>query len=319
MKYWNEIDGTSILCPYCNERHVIKYGRRGGNQLFYCNDCKKKFIKKPLKNKTYSPKVITSAISHYNLGYTLEDAAKLVNRQFKVNVSKSSLHSWIKEFAEICTYRKLRAKVVKKYGEKIICEHSFKHSGLTYNFTYHLPKVEILCSQYPSLINYLTDMHKRCPSDVFREGERCSQLLFDVRIKKDGFYNQACKLAELALTACTTNTQRHGIVERFMLINDSSTIACEIPVWFWEKNLGSSVCGHIDILQMRRGNIYVLDFKPMAEKVNEEKVASQLYQYAIGLSFRTSIPLKMMRCAWFDENVYYEFNPMNAKLKIIRR
>jgi hypothetical protein len=134
-------------------------------------------------------------------------------------------------------------------------------------------------------------------------------------MKKEGLYNQACMLAALALTACTNKTQRHSFVERFMLINDSSTIACEVPVWFWEKNLDSGVCGHIDILQMRRGRLYVLDYKPAAGAENETKVASQLYHYASGLSFRTSIPLKMFRCAWFDENAYYEFNPIETKVK----
>ena len=50
-----------------------------------------------------------------------------------------------------------------------------------------------------------------------------------------------------------------------MLVNDSSTIVCELPVWFWDKNMDLGVCGHVDILQIRQGRIYVLDFKPNAE------------------------------------------------------
>lgn len=62
----------------------------------------------------------------------------------------------------------------------------------------------------------------------------------------------------------------------------------------------------------------MLDYKPAAAKENEMKVASQLYQYALGLSFRIGIPLKMMRCAWFDEQVYYEFSPVEAKVTGIK-
>jgi len=271
-----------------------------------------------LKNKAYNSRVITNAISYYNLGNTLEESARLINRRFKVKVSKSSVHSWIKEFSDICTYRKLRPQVVKKYKGNIVFSFSFKHSGLTYNFMYHLPKMEMLCSSYPSLIQYLRNMENRCPSDIFKEDERCSQLLIDVEIKKEGRYNKACKLAGFALKACIRNSERHNVVENFMLINDSSTIACEVPVWFWEKNLNIGVCGHIDVLQIRRGNIYVLDFKPMASREKDSRVASQLYLYASGLSFRTGIPLKKFRCAWFDETVYYEFTPMESKVQMLK-
>ena len=305
-----------IRCPHCNEENVIKYGRYGKVQIYYCKDCRKRFRDKALKEKTYSPQVVTAAITQYNLGSTLEKSALYVNRRFKAKVSKSSVHSWIKEFSNICTYEKLRPKVMKKYKGKIIFESSFQHSGLTYNFRYHLPKVEMLCTRFHSLARYLQEMKSRCPSDIFKENQRCSQLQIDVEIeRKEGMHNNACKLAGLALKACTENRERHNVVENFMLITDSSTIACEVPVWFWDKKLDMGICGHIDILQIRQGKIFVLDFKPKAAKENESKVASQLYLYATGLSFRTRIPLQKFRCAWFDNNMYYEFSPITITVK----
>ncbi len=277
------------------------------------------FTKKPLKNKGYSPQVITGAISSYNLGYACEEAAKSVIQRFKVNVSKSSIHSWVTEFADMCTYQKIRSQVVKLYEKDILMEYSFSHSGLTYTYMVHVPKLEILCHRHPSMIRYLEEMHTRCPSAVFEKGERCSQVRLDVYMKKQRFYNQACRLAGLALSACRKKTQRNSVVERFMVMNDSSTIACEVPVWFWEKNRNSGMCGHIDLVQMRHGCLYALDYKPVAAKENEMRVASQLYQYVLGLSFRIGIPLKTMRCAWFDENRYYEFRPLDAEVTLIRR
>ena len=100
-----------------------------------------------------------------------------------------------------------------------------------------------------------------------------------------------------------------------MLINDSSTVACEVPVWLWEKNLDLGIAGHIDLLQVRNGFIFVLDFKPGAGKENWQKVTSQLYFYASGLSFRARIPLHRFKCGWFDEKVYYEFNPKQARVR----
>lgn len=76
------------------------------------------------------------------------------------------------------------------------------------------------------------------------------------------------------------------------------------------------ISGHIDLLQIRYDRVYILDFKPGARKENRRKVASQLYLYASGLSFRTSIPLEKMRCAWFDDKVYYEFSPAEAKVEM---
>jgi ATP-dependent exoDNAse (exonuclease V) beta subunit len=70
------------------------------------------------------------------------------------------------------------------------------------------------------------------------------------------------------------------------------------------------VSGQIDILQVRMGKIYILDFKLEASKENENKVSSQLYWYALCLSFRTSIPLTNFVCACFDEKIYYEFRPI---------
>jgi len=312
------MEKTIIKCPNCNGKNIIKYGRYGDKQLYYCKDCQKKFMSPGLKNKTYNPVVVTNAITYYNLGNTLEETAKLVNRKYKVKVSKSSVHSWIKEFSDICTYEKLRSKVMKKYKDDIIFESSFQHSGLTYNFRYHLPKLEMLCTRFPSPTRYLKGMKNRCPSDIFKENERCSQLQFDVAIKREGRYNHACKLAGLALEACSRNKERHNVVENFMLINDSSTIACEVPVWLWEKKLDMGACGHIDILQVRQGKIFVLDYKPEADKEKEGVVASQLYLYASGLSFRTKIPLQKFRCAWFDEHMYYEFNPIKSIVKMSR-
>lgn len=104
------------------------------------------------------------------------------------------------------------------------------------------------------------------------------------------------------------------MVEKFMLINDSSTVACEVPVWFWEKNLDSGISWHIDLLQIRNKRIYVMDFKPDAQKENEQRVASQLFLYASGLSFRTGIGLGRFRCAWFDDKNYYEFSPKEVNV-----
>ena len=96
-----------------------------------------------------------------------------------------------------------------------------------------------------------------------------------------------------------------------MLVNDSSTTAVEVPVWFWDKREDAGISGHIDILQIRGGKVHILDYKPEAEK--KKKAAGQLIFYARELSYRTGLPLDHFRCAWFDEKDYFEFNPVECR------
>jgi len=65
---------------------------------------------------------------------------------------------------------------------------------------------------------------------------------------------------------------------------------------------------------VRNNLVYILDYKPAAAREKDETVASQLYLYASGLSFRISVPLDKFRCAWFDDKNYYEFEPKKAKV-----
>lgn len=310
-----------MKCPNCRSSNTIKKGKRktkfGFRQFFYCKDCGKGFVDSKLLHKTYGPKVINSAIAYYNLSNTLEESAKLTNRRFKVKISKSSVSQWLKELKNICTYYKIRPEVLKNYGKDILVSKTFKHNDLAYNFKYHKPKLEILCknSSFSPLIGYIKNFEKGCPKFFNDIENRCSQANIEVEIKKESRYNNACRLAGFALKSCSTNSERHTAVENFMLINDSSTIACEVPVWLWEKNLDMGISGHIDILQIRGNKICILDFKPEAFREDEQKVASQLFWYASGLSFRTSIPLRNFVCAWFDNYNYYEFNPKEVKIR----
>ena len=58
------------------------------------------------------------------------------------------------------------------------------------------------------------------------------------------------------------------------------------------------ITGHIDILQIRNGQIHILDYKPRAEK---ERPIEQLTLYAMALSRLTGLRLYEFKCAWFDE------------------
>jgi ATP-dependent exoDNAse (exonuclease V) beta subunit len=108
-----------------------------------------------------------------------------------------------------------------------------------------------------------------------------------------------------------------------MLLNDSVTMAVEVPVYLtrdditYYRNRGFDldfdtdlITGHIDFLQIRNGFIHILDFKPEARK--EKHAHVQLTIYALALARRAGLPLKIFKCGWFDENDYFEFFPLKA-------
>jgi ATP-dependent exoDNAse (exonuclease V) beta subunit len=111
-----------------------------------------------------------------------------------------------------------------------------------------------------------------------------------------------------------------------MLVNDSVTVAVEIPVFLTSEDIAyyrqsrfdigfetSAITGHIDFLQIRNGNIHILDYKPDARK--EKHAHVQLTIYALALARRTGLPLKFFKCGWFDEKDYFEFFPLQAVYK----
>jgi len=71
------------------------------------------------------------------------------------------------------------------------------------------------------------------------------------------------------------NRERHEVVQDFMLANDTTTLACEVPVYLYRREVGrlpflkdlgldfeEGITGHIDVIQIRYGYIHLLDFKP---------------------------------------------------------
>lgn len=161
------------------------------------------------------------------------------------------------------------------------------------------------------------------PHELFSrvERDRSSQypviLAADVTRKE----NYATKLAALALQIAPSNIKRHETLQRFMLLNDSATIAVEVPIYmtlddfayFQSRGFtfpfGSNpITGHIDFLQLRSGFLHILDYKPDARK--EKHAVTQLTIYTLALSRRTGLPVKVFKCAWFDDQDYFKFYPL---------
>ena len=322
-----------VTCPECTSARIVKKGRRknkfGQVQRYKCKSCGRSFSFKELKGKVYPAKVIMEAVSLFNRGYSMSEAVKRTRKRFKAMVSKSAVDSWIKEFSNICTYWRIRGKALKLFPpEEIIYKRTFFHQ-IPYRFQYHRAKLEMFIKDYFSgLARYLKDIPEKCPHRMFLTGKvRSSRIELDFSIKPERKRNYACRLAGLALATTKNNRERHGVVQDFMLTNDTATLACEVPVYLYPneaaefgflKNSGvdsrEGITGHIDLIQIRFGYIHLLDFKPMAAK--EKYAMAQLLVYVLALSARTGIWLRNFVCGWFDEKDYFEFRPADVVLKL---
>ncbi|HLM84288.1 MAG TPA: hypothetical protein VK254_03715 [Candidatus Bathyarchaeia archaeon] len=138
-------------------------------------------------------------------------------------------------------------------------------------------------------------------------------------------------MARFVIQAVARNKERHQRLQEFMFFCDSTTIAVEVPVLLEQSDIshfknrlkfsvpvnlkkGEIITGHVDFLQIRNGVVHILDYKPNAKK---EKPIAQLTLYALALSRFTGLRLFDFKCAWFDENDYFEFFPLHVVYKKI--
>ncbi len=376
-------------CAYCQSKNFVKRGMRKKKletvQLFLCRDCHRTFTASAVKGRHYPLKVIIEGMSYYNLGFTLEDSCRLLKQKFGVNSgansqrsqklgsatsadkllipSPSTLAGWVTQHSGLCRYARLRPYAIKMCRPKDTVEVTTMAHRQLYRFRYHWPKLRLIIGEqykhkkFEALKDYLDAVSSETPHQYFQESLRISEVRskFDkaqmiVRAKS----NYANELARFVLQSVTDNKQRHEEVQRFMIANDSVTVATEVPVYIrkediehMENQLGFKVVGengihlhgahvtdlhgrhvnrlnglprlltgHIDLLQVRNGQCHILDYKPNAAK---EKPIEQLTWYALALSRLTGLRLYEFKCAWFDEKDYFEFYPLHVVKKLTSR
>src|ERR1700722_17390359 len=142
-----------------------------------------------------------------------------------------------------------------------------------------------------------------------------------IALQKENF---ATRLAQLVIPAVGNNYRRHETLQRFMLANDSVTVAVEVPIWLTRPDIAAlerhhgirllpegapadqTITGHIDFLQVRNGAVHILDYKPDART---NRPFAQLTIYALALTRLAGLRLFDIKCAWWNEDQYCEFFP----------
>jgi len=332
-----------MRCLYCAGKRVTKKGRRRKKfetiQLWHCNDCDQVFTPSALKGKTYPIPVILEGLNYYNTGYSLEASTKRLKERYGISVTPTTLSRWLKEYKELLTYTRLREPARALFPPQRIIQSTRLHHQQVYYYRVHRAKLKVLLENqyqrdnehenFAPLGTFLLSVAVACPHRLFRNEGRASQLKarFDIEgVSIREKQNFATQITQLVLQGVSQNKRRHDSVQKFMLLNDSVTIATEVPVYLLPKDIqhlkslgfkvpfndSLTLTGHIDALQVRNGAIHILDYKPNAKY---EKPIEQLTLYALALSRRTGLRLYDFKCAWFDENHYFEFYPLHVVLK----
>ena len=194
-----------------------------------------------------------------------------------------------------------------------------EHPGGLYVYRVNSKKLNDLCDDnLLGLKNFMGSMFDNCPDDYFGSGPRGSSLKF--KTHHETVELRGHKVCDFAKNGLVVNESRfkdnHSKVQLFMLENDSNTVAIEVPIWLSSDEVegynglfGSDepLTGHIDVLSVEDGNVWVWDYKPNAHK--EKYADTQVYFYALMLSKRTGIPLDKFRCGYFDWERAYMFKP----------
>jgi len=334
-------------CTYCNSTRLVKKGTRKKKlervPLYRCRACGRTFAAGPLaiRNKTYPLPEILEALTLYNRGNTLEDTARKISSRYGHRVAPSTISRWLSEHPALTSYRRLRARGRQLFSPARVIRAQKLYHRQVYEFAYHRAKLAFLrdgtlddkraagagsTARFSALADFLESVPTTCPHDLFRreDGARGSQLdssfIDPARLIVIEKQNIATETAALIVPAVGTNYERHPKLQRFMLANDSVTVAIEVPIWLTANDIqaleaehgivigsaGKSITGHIDFVQVRNGSVHILDYKPDART---NKPVAQLTIYALALSRLTGIKLFDIKCAWFNENEYCEFFP----------
>lgn len=282
------------------------------------------------------------AITYYNLGHSQTEVANLLASKHRIRVPRRTISEWLQRYRPICTYSRLRDKALKIYQpHNLLQSYTMEHKQV-YVFKCHRAKLDLLTAHFPHqamarLRTYLESIATgQFPHELFQAQEhsstppaassqRSSKIQLDtLPVVQTEKQNLANDLATLGLIMARTTRERHPVIQDFMLTNDSTTVACEVPIYLTADDLhyyqtygfhlalpaaAAPITGHIDLVQIRNDFIQILDYKPDAHKIQP---VSQLLTYALALAARTRLPLKLFKCAWFDDKHYFEFFPLHA-------
>ena len=94
-------EANEITCKLCGSSDVVKYGKIGDTQYFWCNKCKHKITALDTLPKMQTPiKEVASAVSMYYDGLSQNDIRRQLQQIYNREVSDFAIYNWIERFTK---------------------------------------------------------------------------------------------------------------------------------------------------------------------------------------------------------------------------
>ena len=189
----------------------------------------------------------SEAVTDYHLGYPLTEVSARLKVQRSLRVSPSTIATWLADHREHTSYHRLRARGKNLFSPTTTIRAIKLYHRQVYEFAYYRPKLTLLRqgaldekrrrdAHFASLAETSSKRPAKLPACALsRQRKPSSQVkneLFDPRriiVNTKG--NAATRAAALILPTVGDNYLRHPRLQRFMLANDSVTVAVEIPIY----------------------------------------------------------------------------------------
>jgi transposase-like protein len=176
------------ICPHCGARNLTRRGTRKKKleivQLWRCASCKRVFTPGPaaLRNKTYPLRMILSALTDYDLGYSLQATANNLKKKSGRAVSASTIASWFDEYKQHCSYRRIRDLGRRRFAPAQTIRSIKLYHRQIYSYAYHRPKLELVRrgalddkrkgdTRFVRVADFLESIPTTCPHDLFRRDD----------------------------------------------------------------------------------------------------------------------------------------------------
>jgi len=105
---------NNIVCKNCGSTHVVKFGKYKDVQLYYCNDCKRKFKgDAALFHMKVPPEYVSSALSMYYSGSSIDDIRDFLKQEYGYYPSKHVVFEWVDKYTSLAAkqFRDVHPKV----------------------------------------------------------------------------------------------------------------------------------------------------------------------------------------------------------------
>lgn len=121
-----------VRCKYCQSENVRKYGKYKDTQLYYCNDCKRKFVPNDSLFHMKTPaNQVSSALDMYYKGLSINEIREHLQQEYDNTPSGSTVFQWVRKYTDEAIAE--CSKYLPKVGDTWVADETYvrvdRHRG----------------------------------------------------------------------------------------------------------------------------------------------------------------------------------------------